>query len=167
MGTNSEADHYTACADLLFNEARYLDEKRWEEFLALYLEDAEYWVPAWDNENETTQDPQSEISLMYYADRSGLEDRVFRVKSGLSSASTPLARTCHMISNVQVARRDGGDSFVRSTWQTTSYRFKETHYFCGWYEHTLRPTDEGLRIARKKVIVINDLIPNVMDFYHL
>ena len=29
----------------LYHEARLLDEQRWEEWNALYLEDAEYWGP--------------------------------------------------------------------------------------------------------------------------
>ena len=33
----------------LFHEARLLDERRLQEWLALYAEDAEYWVPyAWE-----------------------------------------------------------------------------------------------------------------------
>lgn len=30
---------------LLFYEARCLDEQRWEDWLSIYHEDANYWVP--------------------------------------------------------------------------------------------------------------------------
>ena len=63
----------------LYREARLLDDKQWEEWLQLYAPDAEFWMPAWDDDDRITEDPQSQISLMYYPDRDGLEDRVFRI----------------------------------------------------------------------------------------
>ncbi len=35
----------TDIARFLYHEARLLDEKRWEEWLALFTEDGRYWVP--------------------------------------------------------------------------------------------------------------------------
>jgi len=87
-------------ADLLYREALYLDERRWDDWLALYDEAAEFWVPAWKSEDQPTDDPSSEVSLVYAARRSELEDRVWRVRSGQSIASTPLPRTAHIVTNV-------------------------------------------------------------------
>lgn len=89
-------------ADLLYQEAAFLDERRWPEWLALYAEDAEFWVPAWDEEGKPTDDPQAQLSLIYYDSRTGLEDRVWRIESGLSPASRLLVRTCHIITNVRL-----------------------------------------------------------------
>ena len=50
-------------------------------------------MPAWDDDDRLTEDPQSEISLIYYPDRQGLEDRVFRIKTERSSATMPDTRT--------------------------------------------------------------------------
>ena len=36
----------------LYREARFLDDKEWESWLALYAPDAEYWVPAWDDDDQ-------------------------------------------------------------------------------------------------------------------
>lgn len=156
------------CADLLYTEARLIDRQAWDDWLALYLPDAEFWVPAWDSEHSYVSDPQNEISLIYYADRSGLEDRVFRLRTGMSSASVPLPRTSHLVSNVQASQLANGDFAVHASWQVTYYKHKTTNFFAGQYEYTLRPQDDGsLRIARKKIIVINDLIPQVLDFYHV
>ena len=157
----------TRCADLLYTEGRLLDAQDWDAWLALYLEDAEYWVPAWNGEHELTGDPQSEVSLIYYPDRTGLEDRVFRIRTGLSSASTPLPRTSHLVSNIQATEQENRDVFVTASWQVTSFRHKSLTTFVGRYEYCLRDTSDGLRIARKKTVVINDVIPNVMDFYSI
>src|SRR5574337_363620 len=64
-----------ACA-FLYREARYLDDKDWDNWLELYAPDATFWMPAWDDDGELTQDPQTEISLIWYGRRAGLEDRV-------------------------------------------------------------------------------------------
>lgn len=164
-------DLLSRCADLLYTEARLIDQQSWDAWLGLYLDDAVFWIPAWDSEHIYTSDPHNEISLIYYPDRSGLEDRVFRLRTNMSSASVPLPRTCHLVGNVQL---DGahdapdGDVPVRAHWQCTSFRHKQSHYFAGYYEYLLRPQADGtLRIARKKIIVINDLIPQVLDFYHV
>jgi len=82
-----------AATALLHDEGLCLDERRWDDWLALYVEDAVYWVPAWKSENETTTDPARELSLIYYQGRGGLEDRIWRLKSGLSVAANPLRRT--------------------------------------------------------------------------
>jgi anthranilate 1,2-dioxygenase small subunit len=161
-------DDVARCADLLYTEARLIDQKAWDDWLALYLPEAEFWIPAWDSEHSYVSDPQNEISLMYYADRSGLEDRVYRLRTGMSSASVPLPRTSHLVSNVQVAKQGDGDFLVHAAWQVTYFKHKKTNFFAGQYEYLLRPQDDGgLRIARKKIIIINDLIPEVLDFYHV
>ncbi len=161
-------DDVARCADLLYTEARLIDRQAWDDWLALYLPEAEFWVPAWDTEHSYVSDPQNEISLIYYADRSGLEDRVFRLRTGMSSASVPLPRTSHLVGNVQASKLANGDFAVNASWQVTYYKHKITNFFAGQYEYTLRPQGDGsLRIARKKIIVINDLIPQVLDFYHV
>lgn len=155
-----------ACAALIHREARLLDEQRWDQWLALYEAGAEFWIPAWDGEHVLTENPQAEISLMYYGDRTGLEDRVFRLRTGLSSASTPLPRTAHLVANLEVAADAEGDAVVHSSFLTTSFRLRQTHAFAGRYEHRLRrAADRQWRIAGKKVVVINDLIPGLLDFY--
>src|SRR5215831_7238337 len=153
------------CADLLYQEAAYLDERRWAEWLALYTEDAEFWLPAWDEDGRPTSDPQSQMSLIYYSSRAGLEDRVWRIQSGLSPASSPLLRTCHLITNVRVSDVVNGRPAVSSHWQVQIYRPEKQQaatYF-GFYEHVLHPHGEGLWIAKKKIILLNDVVESALD----
>ncbi len=76
------------CA-VLYREARLLDDRQWDEWLACYAEDVMYWMPAWDDDDQLTDDHETQISLMYYPNRGGLEDRVFRIKTERSGASMP------------------------------------------------------------------------------
>ena len=143
---------------LLYEEAAALDEQRWDDWLALFTPDVEYWMPAWDSEHELTQDPTSEISLIYYSDRSGLEDRIWRIKSGMSSASTPLPRTCAVVDGLLQ---------VKANWQGNAYRHEKTDSFYGSYTYGLREEQGKLLIARKKVVLMNDVIPSVVDVYNV
>ena len=93
----------------LYREARLLDDKDWDAWLALYAPDAEFWMPAWDDDDKLTDDPQREISLIWYGHKGGLEDRVFRIRTERSSAtSLPEPRTSHNISNVEILEQAGG-----------------------------------------------------------
>ena len=93
----------------LYREARYLDDREFDKWLECYAPDAEFWMPAWDDDDTLVTDPKTEISLIYYNNRGGLEDRVFRIKTDRSSAtSLPEPRTSHNISNVEIVQQDGG-----------------------------------------------------------
>ncbi len=161
------SDQLSRVSALLFEEAAALDEQRWDDWLTLFTSDIEYWMPAWDSEHEMTQDPTSEISLMYYSDRSGLEDRIWRIKSGMSSASTPLPRTTHLVTNIRVGAVTDGLLQVKANWQGNAYRHEKTDSFYGRYEYGLREEQGNLLIARKKIVLMNDVIPSVVDIYNV
>ena len=100
----------------LYREARYLDDREFDKWLECYAPDAEFWMPAWDDDDTLVTDPQREISLIYYNNRGGLEDRVFRIKTDRSSAtSLPEPRTSHNISNVEIVSRTATWSRCGST----------------------------------------------------
>ena len=46
----------------LHREARFLDDKEWESWLALYAPDVEFWMPAWDDDGQLVTDPQPLIT---------------------------------------------------------------------------------------------------------
>ena len=143
-----------------------LDDKNWDRWLELYHLDAEYWVPAWDDRERLTEDPQREISLIYYHNRGGLEDRVFRIRTGRSSASTPGARTAHMFT---LLAADEGDGLVhaRTSWSVTSVLEGTVTVYSGWAYYDLEPKDDSFVIRRKKTIVINDLAQTMFDVYNI
>ena len=159
-----------AATAVLHAEGLSLDERRWNDWLTLYVEDVVYWVPAWKNESETTTDPDRELSLIYYQGRGGLEDRIWRLQSGLSVASNPLRRTAHMIGNIQVVEQvSSGEGRVKASGVVHVYdpRRKTATAFFGLYEYRLRFADGGWKIAAKTVRLLNDNIPAVLDVYML
>jgi len=153
--------------ELLHREALYLDRGEWDAWLALYTPDALFWMPAWRDESTPTEDPDSELSLIYYRGRRNLEDRVWRIRSGRSIASVSRPRAVHMIGNVLVERAQEGEAAVSSSFTVHLHdvRAERSHVFFGRYEHRLVRGEDGLRIAAKKILLLNDVIPTVVDVY--
>lgn len=158
---------YEQVRDFLYAEARFLDDKQWDEWIECYAKTAEFWVPSWDDDGTLVTDPQSEISLMYYAHRDGLEDRIFRIRTEKSTASTPQPRTSHNISNIEILGEEAGATVVRFNWATFSHRYKSTHTFFGTSFYKIVSEDGKMKIINKKVILKDDYIPHVMDVYHI
>lgn len=151
----------------LYREARLLDDREWDEWLTCYAPDAVFWMPAWDDDDQLVEDPQRHISLIYYPNREGLEDRIFRIKTERSGASTPEPRTSHFVSNVEIVAAHGGAVDVRFNWHTLSHRYKETASFFGTSFYTLDISGAQPVITAKKVILKNDYIHQVIDIYHI
>lgn len=158
--------HQEICA-FLYREARLLDERAFDEWLQCYAENAEYWMPAWTDDDDLTTDPHSQISLIYYANRKGLEDRVYRLNTERSTASTPEARTAHFIANVEVLDRREGAIDLRYNWHTLSHRYQKTQQFFGTTFLTLDTSGPAPLITRKKIVLKDDYIHQVIDIYHV
>lgn len=167
-------------AELLAREGLLLDHGLWDEWLQLYLPDCIYWVPTWKSEDELVSDVTREVSLIYLDSRAGLQDRIVRVRSRKSVTAMPLPRTAHFVSNVHAvpgAQRGSIDAIA--SWQVHEFdpRGNTQHHLFGHYEVSLRqlaaqegPVSDAAgpwRIARKKIVIRNDLYPSVIDFYSL
>ncbi|MGL4495046.1 MAG: benzoate 1,2-dioxygenase small subunit [Beijerinckiaceae bacterium] len=159
---------FEALQAFLFAEARALDDKEWETWLSFYAPHATYHMPAWDDDDLLTEDPQREISLIYYGSKQGLEDRVFRIKTERSSAtSLPEPRTSHNISNIEVVERGEGLIKVRFNWVSFSYRYKTTDTYFGTSYYTIDTSGPKPLITAKKIVLKNDYIHHVVDIYHV
>ena len=91
------------------------------------------------------------------------------VQSGLSPATSPFARTCHLITNIRLTEIHPPHTHVSSHWQVHIYLPEKQHAFTyfGFYEHVVRGEGEGLRIAKKKILLLNDVVESVLDIYHV
>ena len=157
-----------AITQFLYREARSLDDKQWDDWLALYAPDVEFWMPSWDDDDRLTEDPQQEISLIWYGHKGGLEDRVFRIRTERSSAtSLPEPRTSHNIATSRSWSRAAKNARLRFNWVTFSYRYKTVDTL---FRHVVLHARHQRRtplIKRKKVILKNDYIHHVVDIYHI
>ena len=154
--------------DVLSREALYIDMRRWDDWIALYDEQATLWAPAWRTDTELTDNVNREGSLFYFESRAGLEDRVWRIRRERAPALMPLARTVHTVAN-SVFDTPPTDTAMtlHSAWTCHVYasRDRSQHVFFGRYEHDLKNAGDGWRITRKKIILMNDHIPVMVDVF--
>jgi 3-phenylpropionate/cinnamic acid dioxygenase small subunit len=153
-------------SELLFREARLLDAQRWDDWLELYCEDAVFWVPAFTMAGAYTEQPEAELNFIYMAGRSGLEERVFRLNTGISLSSTPLPRTRHMVGMVMVDGESGDTVLAFANCQVSVFtEIRGQQLRASSYEYRLRRTGDRLRIAQKKVLLLETVIDGYFDFY--
>ena len=142
--TRSEAE------DLLYREARLLDDLRHQEWLAMLDENATYWIPC----NGEGTDPNREISLVF-DDKHRLTDRIGRLQSGLAHAQNPPSKTKRLVSNVQIENATENTATILSGFILYELRRGKERVFAGRYEHRLHLVDGTWKIASKKVVLMN------------
>jgi 3-phenylpropionate/cinnamic acid dioxygenase small subunit len=137
--------------NFLYREARLMDEHAYDEWLALWTDDALYWVPA----NDDDIDPQRHVSIVY-ENKARLEDRIARLKSGFAFAQEPRSRMRRVISNVEIEEGDNGEVTVYSNFNLTELRRSQQRTFAGRTIHKLRPDGNSFKMAYKKVLLVNN-----------
>ena len=53
--------------EFLYREARYLDDRQWDDWLALYQPHAEFWMPSWDDDDKLVENPQANGMQLFFA----------------------------------------------------------------------------------------------------
>ena len=137
--------------DLLYAEARLLDERRYAEWLAMLTADASYWIP----QNGEGGDPSHEISIVY-DDAARLQDRVARLGTGMAHAQNPPSKTRRFISNVQIVETEENRATISSVFLMYELRRGRERIFAGRYEHRMRYEDGRWKIAAKKAGLVNN-----------
>jgi benzoate/toluate 1,2-dioxygenase beta subunit len=134
----------------LFREARYADEHRYHEWESLWTDDAVYWVPA----NEDDGDPTTTMSIIF-DNRARIGTRIKQLHSGKRHAQNPPSHLRRMISNVELLESGGLQALVGANFLIVESRARGTQLWAGRSEHGLRRTPEGLRMSRKKVMLVD------------
>lgn len=138
--------------DFVYEEARLLDEQRFDEWLALFTEDGHYWMPLAPGQ----QDARLHASLMY-EDRLLLQVRIERLKGQRTFSQQPKSRCHHLLQQPQVLSRDeeAGHYQVRCAWHYVESRQDTQTLYAGWSTFDLYRQDEELRIRLKRVDLLN------------
>ena len=154
--------------DFLYREAELLDERRYEEWLDLFTEDTHYWMPM--RRNVPRDEPEREFTRhgtdvnWFDEGKDTLTRRVRQVLTGVHWAEEPPSRICHIISNVQILHASPGGAVpaevgVKSRFLVYRNRVEtETDLLVGKREDLLRRVDGGLKIARRKIILDQNVL---------
>lgn len=137
--------------DILYAEARMLDERRYDVWFGMLTADVLYWLPA----NGEGGDPKREISIVYDSS-ARLRDRLNRLATGMAHAQNPPSQTRRLISNVQIEEAAEDAAKIVSAFFLYELRYSKERVFAGRYEHHLRLEDGRWKIAYKKAILVNN-----------
>jgi len=154
--------------DFLYHEVELLDERRYEDWLALLADDVRYWMPMRRNvkfgelEREFTRAGQD---INWFDEgKDTLTRRVQQILTGVHWAEEPLSRLCHMVSNVQLLHVQ--PSVVAPAEVTVKSRFliyrnrveTETDLLVGKREDVLRRVDGQWKIRQRKIVLDQNVL---------
>lgn len=149
--------------EFLYHEADLLDDRQFEAWLDLLTDDIRYWMPMRrnvkfdDRESENTR----ELQDMNWFDegKETLTQRVRQILTGVHWAEEPLSRVSHIVSNVRLIQATPEEVQVKCRFLIYRNRQQdETDFFVGKREDTLRKVDNEWKIARRKVILDQNVL---------
>ena len=138
--------------DFVYAEARLLDGKRYEEWNALFTDEAFYWVPLSPNQ----EDGINHTSHMY-EDKLLRELRIERLKSPRAFSQQPPSRCHHLLQQPSIEEFEpSANRFVlRTDFHYTESQGDELQFHVGTFFHHLTVQDGALRMTLKRVNLLN------------
>ena len=153
----------------LYREARWLDERRFEAWLALFTDDVRYWMPvrmvryprrskAIDVLDPARQDDEElakdgELAI-FDESKETLSRRVARLDTGMAWAEDPPSRTRHLVGNLVVEPQDNGEVKARTAFLVyKSHLETEQNLYAGCREDLLRRVNGAWKVARRTIVL--------------
>jgi 3-phenylpropionate/cinnamic acid dioxygenase small subunit len=139
---------------LIHHEARLLDERRYDEWVALFAADARYWVPVSSDQASPRDGPSH-----FHDDIQVMQVRTHRLANPRAFGAEPPPRTAHIISGITV--ETGGELLVAGSSQIMlEYRNRDgfeadSRIFGGRVTHHFRHEGDDLKIVMKRVDLVN------------
>ena len=158
-------------ARFYYDEAALLDAHRYEESLALFTDDAHYFMPIRRTRTQREMDQEftkpGEMAF-FNDDKLLLTGRVAKLRTGRSWAEDPPSRTRHLITNVRIVKGDGRTLEVESNFHV--YRTRLNAEETSWIRSRrdlLRRTDGSFQIADRKIYLEQTVLlsRNLSNFF--
>jgi 3-phenylpropionate/cinnamic acid dioxygenase small subunit len=136
----------------LFREARLADEGDYDGWESLWTDDGVYWIPA----NGDDIDPERQMSIVY-DNRSRIALRVRQLKHDKRHSQNPRSRLRRLLANIEILPTgDDADVVVGANFIVYESRDRGTTIWGGRNEYRLRQVDGQWRMARKKVMLVDN-----------
>jgi benzoate/toluate 1,2-dioxygenase beta subunit len=138
----------------LYREARYADDHDYDAWEALWTDDAVYWVPA----NGDDIDPTRQMSVIF-DNRARISTRLKQLQTGKRHAQTPKSRVRRLVTNVELLGPDpevDGQVLVGANFVVVESRDRGITQWAGRYEYRLRDVGDELKMAYKKVMLVDN-----------
>ena len=139
-----------AVEELLTREADLLDRWALDDWLALYTDDAHYYIPPSDVDGDTAN---PDTSLFYIMDdHKRMQERVIRLKSKGAHSEWPRSKVRHLVTNV-IVERDAGIIRVRASFMVSRAKDVTHDIFVGHYLYELVEQAGQLKISKKTCVL--------------
>jgi biphenyl 2,3-dioxygenase beta subunit len=154
-----------------YDEAALLDAHKYDEWLALFSDDAHYFMPIRRTRMQRELDKeftQPGEMAFFHDDKVLLAGRVAKLKSGRSWAEDPPSRTRHLITNVRVVRDNGRELEVESNFHVYRTRLNsEESSWIGSRRDLLRRVEGSFQIADRKIFLEQTVLlsRNLSNFF--
>jgi biphenyl 2,3-dioxygenase beta subunit len=154
-----------------YDEAALLDAHRYDEWLALFSDDANYFMPIRRTrmQRELDREFTKPGEMAFFSDtKTLLAGRVAKLKSGRSWAEDPPSRTRHLITNVRVVRDNGRELEVESNFHVYRTRLNsEESSWIGSRHDVLRRVEGSFQIADRKIFLEQTVLlsRNLSNFF--
>ena len=151
----------------LYREVRLLSERRYEEWLELFTDDARYWMPARETVDGQPDAVAADGEMAFFDDdKTFLARRIERLRSSLAHAEQPPSRMRYFVSNVEVGERDDSELDVRCNLMVYQSRLERTEVsYMGRREDRFRRVNGSWCIAIRKIILDQTLVPRTMSTF--
>jgi len=138
--------------DFVIHEARLLDAKRYDEWNALFTDDAYYWLPLVPDQ----EDGINHTSHLY-EDKLLRELRIARLKSPRAFSQQPASRCHHLLQvpTVEQFEPEANRYVLRTEFHYTESQGDELQFYVGTFFHHLTMQDGALRMTLKRVNLLN------------
>jgi 3-phenylpropionate/cinnamic acid dioxygenase small subunit len=158
-------------------EADLLDERRLEEWLALFADDVRYWMPlAWNvqfRKDGSEYSREGVDNAWIDEDKRTLAQRVQQIATGIHWAEEPRSRMSHLVTNIRVveaAPSVAAAQEVRTKCRFLVYRSRmesEVDILVGKRRDTLRRLDGQWKVARREIYLDQNVLlaKNLTTFF--
>lgn len=140
---------------LLYREARLLDDRQYDAWLAVFASECLYWIPR----STEPADPRTESGI-YLDDRRRMADRVAMIRTGHLHAQTPPARTRRMLTNIESWTGTGtgtdGAAIARANVVIWEYRKGQLGSHAGMQIYELVRDTSGAMVVATKIVSLLD-----------
>ena len=137
--------------EFLYLEARLADESDYDGWESLWTDDAIYWVPV----GQADADPRTQVSVIF-DNRSRIATRLNQLRTGKRYAQSPPSNMRRLISNVEIlGKTEGGDTEVGANFLLLESRARGLQLWGGRTTYRVRRVEGTLRLAYKKVVLVN------------
>lgn len=149
-----ELVRYHGITQFLYQEARLQDEHRFQDWEALWTDDAVYWLPA----NGENTDPERDMSILY-DNRSRIGLRIRQFLTGKRYSQMPVSRLRRVIGNIEVLGDEPGGTRVTANMLLYESHRRGQIMWAARNEYLLRLVEGQWRLAFKKVALVNNDSP--------